>query len=617
MLGVIGLPVLLPVAALLQLLFPGILRDQWRQYRVVVQVLLTQSTLIFVRWALLRWFVSQPGWWLSEAALWDALVCVALVGAVAAWLRRDSVVAGASCLRSPAAARRSHDERAPARIEFWAFGVLAGAGLIWGALSVWRQRSPWDSMAVVTIAALAGVLHLVGRRRRAVMQSGRGLLSTELVFLATEVIAGVFLGVHLQSAPRNLLAAEAIGDWPTFRGNVRRTGAASEDDPGPRRPIVLWKFEPKEPSGRVLIHSSAAVIGNQLYVGAMHQTLSSISGLVYCIAADGTANGVSPGARIWSFSAGDTMKAVFSSPTVVDGRLYVGEGYHQDQKCRLFCLDSRSGEKPLWSFDTASHVESSPTFADGLLYFGAGDDGLMCVAPPLGEDRLGSMQSQSIPKKVWQVPGLHVDSSPAVADGRVFVGSVVGDEQRDLFALAADAKTGQVLWKIPAPLPLAAAPACAAGRVIFSLGNGKLSADADQPEGRIWCLDAASGDRQWEFRAAGSILSSPAALDGRVYCCSRDRHCYALRETNGDVLWKRDLGEPIAASPVVTHRAVYVLTVSGTLHCLDAATGETNWRLDDLKNEDDDAYSSPALADGRLYVASGGKLYCLGDKPTQ
>ncbi|MBI5759164.1 MAG: hypothetical protein HZA46_11665, partial [Planctomycetales bacterium] len=49
-LAVVGLPVLMPIVALLQLLFPGLLRDQWRQYRVAVQIVLTQSTVMTVHW---------------------------------------------------------------------------------------------------------------------------------------------------------------------------------------------------------------------------------------------------------------------------------------------------------------------------------------------------------------------------------------------------------------------------------------------------------------------------------------------------------------------------------------------------------------------------------------
>ncbi len=619
MFGVIGLPVVLPVAALVQLLFPGVLREQWRQYRVVVQVLFAQSTLIFVHWALLRWFVARPGWWLSDAALWDALLGVACIGLPWAVFRRLRPVQAAAAAARP-----------PARIEFCAFGILAIAGLVWAAYGAWRGGSPWDSMAVVTIAALAAMVHLFYRRTRAATPSFRVRLTTELVFLITQITAGAAMGAYLQHAPSNVLADEATGGWPTFRNSVRRTGTASEDGLELRRPTVLWTFSPKEPTGRVLIHSSPAVVGNQVYVGAMHQTLGGTRGLVYCIAAERTADGALPGERLWTFTAGDTLKAVFSSPAIANGRLYIGEGYHENQKCRLLCLDTRRGDQAVWSLNTGSHVESSPTIADGRLYFGAGDDGLLCVAPPAvspspisgegpgdGKKAEGRPDPSTEPRLMWQVPGLHIDSSPAVADRRVYAGSVIGDEHQDLCAICVHAKTGKVIWRTPSPLPLAGSPACAEGRVFFGLGNGKLNVDAEKPDGRIWCVDAASGDRLWEFRAAGSILNSPAALDGKVYACSRDGHCYALKQTDGAVIWKRDLGEPIVASPVVTHQSIYVLTTGGTIYRLNSTSGEPIWRFNELQNDEDDAYSSPILVGGRLYVASGGKLFCVGDKSGQ
>jgi outer membrane protein assembly factor BamB len=78
-------------------------------------------------------------------------------------------------------------------------------------------------------------------------------------------------------------------------------------------------------------------------------------------------------------------------------------------------------------------------------------------------------------------------------------------------------------------------------------------------------------------------------------------------------LWKVDLGGPINASPIVAGGKVYVMTVSGLLACLSADDGKELWRLT-LDVPDDDAYSSPTLAEGKLYVAASGKLYCIGDK---
>ena len=69
LLGVITLPALAPLLALLQLLFPGLLGDHWKHYRNLIAALMTQSTLMFGQWAALTWFVKEPTWWLTDRAL--------------------------------------------------------------------------------------------------------------------------------------------------------------------------------------------------------------------------------------------------------------------------------------------------------------------------------------------------------------------------------------------------------------------------------------------------------------------------------------------------------------------------------------------------------------------
>jgi outer membrane protein assembly factor BamB len=58
---------------------------------------------------------------------------------------------------------------------------------------------------------------------------------------------------------------------------------------------------------------------------------------------------------------------------------------------------------------------------------------------------------------------------------------------------------------------------------------------------------------------------------------------------------------------------VIVVTTAGKVSSLDAATGQAMWKYDGFKTEDNDVYASPTLAGGRLYVACGGKVNCLGD----
>src|SRR5262249_40484221 len=155
------------------------------------------------------------------------------------------------------------------------------------------------------------------------------------------------------------------------------------------------------------------------------------------------------GKVIWKFDDRGELKQMFSSPRIANGRLYVGEGFHQDSFCKLYCLDAASGEK-LWHIQTKSHTESSPTIVDGKVYLGAGDDGFYGADAENG-------------KIIWHFEGAHVDFNPVLVDGKLYAGSGYGTYE--IFCL--DADKGQPLWRQPIDLPAFATPAIAGDRVIF------------------------------------------------------------------------------------------------------------------------------------------------------
>ncbi len=608
--GVVTLPFLAPLAALLQLLFPGLLRDQWRRYRIAVSVLMTQSSLLTIHWIVVRWFVSVRPRWLADDVLWGAMVAIALVGALLAWRDHWRQPAGATAF-----------DRRPAPVEYMAVGALLLTGLAWAAFQFFTGGSPFDQMFVLTVAACAASVHLWFRAHCASVLAHsiarRGTFTTELVLLWGLVVAGAGLGLHVNASQDNQIARVVTAEWPMFRGAPARAGSVSADDLGPHEPAVVWIYDPKERKGRIRMHSSPAVVDDQVYIGALYELQSQTEGAVYCVnAGDGRSsaeNLLEPGRRVWRFTAEGSLKPVFSSPTVSAGRVYFGEGYHQDQGCRLFCLDARQADRALWTFPTNSHVESSPCIVGTRIYFGAGDDGIIC----LDAGALGSASDEAqIPQQVWQFPHVHVDASCLVVDGKLFVGSVTGDVYKEFCALAIDAQTGRELWRVAGSMPLPASPAYAAGRVFFGLGNGKFDFDAEQPAGAVLCLDAATGKQVWQHALTGSVLATPAISGEGVVGCSRDGRCLCLSQDRGAVLWNVDLGTPIVASPIVAGGNVYVLTLSGLLACLNAQDGSEAWRLT-LDVPDEDAYSSPTLAAGRIYVAAGGKLYCIGERKPQ
>src|SRR5205807_2286647 len=93
-------------------------------------------------------------------------------------------------------------------------------------------------------------------------------------------------------------------------------------------------FKPTEPSW---IASSPTVDGDRLFVGVVHGTAFR-SGALYCLDR-------ATGRQRWMFNDGGAMKQIFSTPCVADGRVYVGEGFHVDPVCKLYCLDAETGRK--------------------------------------------------------------------------------------------------------------------------------------------------------------------------------------------------------------------------------------------------------------------------------
>jgi len=238
--------------------------------------------------------------------------------------------------------------------------------------------------------------------------------------------------------------------------------------------------------------------------------------------------------------------------------------------------------KTLWTHKLGgSIISSSPAIADGKVYIGSYDNKIYCLDAETG-------------KPLWNfTTGDWVESSPAVANGKVFVGSWDGN----LYAL--DAKSGESLWNHTTLGAIISSPAVANGKVFVcsSLGD-------------VYALDT-NGTFLWSSKADDFVYSSPAVADGKVFFGCWDKCVYALNATNGDLVWKNSTGERLTySSPAVVDGRVYIgsMTMKGNIFCLNAQNGIIIWNY----TTTGPIKGSPAVTCGKVFVGSyDGNVYAI------
>ena len=243
---------------------------------------------------------------------------------------------------------------------------------------------------------------------------------------------------------------------------------------------------------------------------------------------------------------------------------------------------SRTNDK-LWNYTTGSNVYSSPAVADGKVYVGSSDGKVYC---------LNALNGTCL----WSYPtGGQVESSPAVSDLRVYVGSY----DNKLYCL--DALTGASIWNYTTNNDVRSSPAVFGGKVYV----GSL-------DGKVYCLDASTGAYVWNYTTGGSVFSSPAVDNGKVYIGSNDTKVYCLNALTGAHIWNYTTGNWVMSSPAVVDGKVYVGSDDRKIYCLDASTGAYRWSYTTGYSPEHFVRSSPAVAYGKVYVGSFDfKLYCL------
>lgn len=185
---------------------------------------------------------------------------------------------------------------------------------------------------------------------------------------------------------------------------------------------------------------------------------------------------------------GTNRRPLDSSPTVVDGTVYVGS-----VNGALHAIDVETGTEN-WHFEIGSEITSSPTLSENSVYVGSEEGSLYALNANNGDEQ-------------WRRPvGESVVSSPTVADNTVICCGLLGTVH------AFDAKTDESKWQFETAGQTPSSPTVAGQRVF--IGDGTQGSDST---GHVYSIDLNTGQQEWKHDTGGQIVSSPTVVDGTVY----------------------------------------------------------------------------------------------------
>jgi outer membrane protein assembly factor BamB len=445
-------------------------------------------------------------------------------------------------------------------------------------------------------------------------------------------------------------AEEPAKSWFTYRGNPQRTGNAASQAAGMD---VLWVHKSQDH----FVASPVPWDGKVFIAGLGGFNAPAF----YALASDPKA-----AQRVaWTKGTPYLKLPVVSSPAIVDGKLIFGDGMHQTDGAVLHCL-SLDGGMPLWQLPVPGklvHLEGSPTVADGRVFIGGGAAGVLCVdlkrvvldgkeqplaevektlslkwkelqakyeadkkrdpdfAVPPNEDQL----PKPAPVQVWQqgTGKWHVDAPVTVVGDRVLAASAFLDKEKEgdraLFCL--DAKTGNILWRTPLKYnPWGGASVMGEVIVVPDSTIGYDTKLLKQAKGGIAVFDLATGKEKWHKELNAGIVSCAALTKELAIVSCTDGKVRAYQLDSGQMQWSYDAQSPVFAAPAVAGECVYVGDLKGVIHAVDVGSGVRQWTLDLASHPEVKSpgmiYGGPALHAGRLYVATCNLEGPYARKPT-
>lgn len=394
--------------------------------------------------------------------------------------------------------------------------------------------------------------------------------------------------------------APAEEDWSGHRGGPSRTGNI-DGKPGPSHPRVLWVHRSKE---QFIAPPSAS--GGHLFITVMG-AFNTGALRVFDAGGDGKA-------PVWSKGAPAIKLPTVGSPVISGGRVVFGEGMHQTDGSALHCLRAADG-RSIWKLDVPGelvHIEASPSIAGGKVFVGGGSAGVLCVDlehVTMNGKEMGTAEAEGVVGKLWKEM-----SDKYEIEKKKDPDFAIPPNEAALPRPAPKVlwQKGQGAWHVDAPVLVSGDKVYVATAY---LDKEKLG------ERAVVCLNAADGAEVWKAPLKyNSWAGATQAGDSVVVPCSTIRYdpndlpqakgeVVALKAADGTVQWRKETPGAILATAAATGDSVVICDTQGQVSALNAKGGQPRWSA----KIGGPFFAGPAVAGDAIYAADiEGVIYAIG-----
>jgi outer membrane protein assembly factor BamB len=346
-----------------------------------------------------------------------------------------------------------------------------------------------------------------------------------------------------------------------------------------------------------------------------------------------------------------------SSPVIWKDALFVATSEPTGERS-IRCLDALTG-KQRWAESTTlgknslhkknSYASSTPAVDEERVYVTFGDDNHHLI-----------QAFSHAGKRVWDYDLGPIDTQHGQGMSPIVYGEAVilcSDQRGPSYVVALDRKSGKEIWKInreireasystplvyesPGHPPVLICEAGISGHTGLDLQTGKQLWSTGAVELRTCsslmqagklvigtCGQGGRGKFMWATDPWGNgteggkvvytrdkmlpYVPTPLYVNGRLFYWTDDGMVVCTNAETGEDIWFERVGKNYTGSPIAVDGKIYSISEDGQVGVVDASD---TFKFHGFSPIGDDSYSTPAVANGRLYLRGFHTLACLKAK---